>query len=66
MWIALAVLSIVLAVGVVAWRLTVIGRRMPTEIDGDRQHEVPDAAAPAPGRIEGGVKRTEQPGPDGL
>lgn len=54
MWIVLAIVSIVLAIGVVVWRLTIIGQRTPTENDPGRQHEMPDARS---GSVEGMPER---------
>jgi hypothetical protein len=61
MWIVLAVVCVVLALGALAWRLSVIGRRTPTDLEPERQHEVPGAGAPAPG--SGRDRPGDSPGP---
>ena len=48
MWIAISVVSIVLAMLVVGWRLMVVGRPTPDENDPGRQHEVPGAHSSPP------------------
>ena len=48
MFTMLAIVSIVLAAGVLLWRLAAAGQRPPGDNDRSRQHEVPGADQPPP------------------
>ena len=50
MFTVLAVISVLLAAGVLVWRLGAAGQRTPDDNDRSRQHEVPGADQPPPPR----------------
>jgi hypothetical protein len=48
MWIALSIVSILIAGVVFVWRVTTVSTPTPDENDASRQHEVPGAHAAPP------------------